>query len=48
METPQGIKPDWQVICELSTRMGYAMQYEHPSQIMEEIAQRGWAAVAGA
>lgn len=39
MEPPQGIKPDWQVICELSTRMGYPMRYAHPSQIMEEIAR---------
>jgi formate dehydrogenase alpha subunit len=31
-------KPDWEIICELSTRMGYPMHYEHPSAIMEEIA----------
>ena len=29
---------EWQVICELSTRMGYPMSYRHPSQIMDEIA----------
>jgi formate dehydrogenase alpha subunit len=34
-----GSKPDWKIICDLSTRMGYPMSYDHPSQIMEEIAQ---------
>ncbi|MBV6343105.1 molybdopterin oxidoreductase family protein [Candidatus Magnetobacterium casense] len=29
---------EWQVIQELSRRMGYAMNYSHPSQIMDEIA----------
>ncbi|TET40087.1 MAG: formate dehydrogenase subunit alpha [Dehalococcoidia bacterium] len=32
-------KPDWQIICQLASRMGYEMNYEHPSQIMEEIAK---------
>jgi len=32
-------KPDWQIICEISTRMGYAMKYNHPSEIMDEIAK---------
>lgn len=31
-------RPDWQIIAELSTRMGYPMHYESPSQIMAEIA----------
>lgn len=30
---------EWQVICELSTRMGYPMKYNHPSEIMDEIAR---------
>jgi formate dehydrogenase alpha subunit len=29
---------EWEVICELSTRMGYPMRYKHPSEIMDEIA----------
>ena len=29
---------EWQVICEISTRMGYPMHYNHPSEIMDEIA----------
>ncbi|MFQ5987935.1 MAG: formate dehydrogenase subunit alpha, partial [Dehalococcoidia bacterium] len=32
-------RPDWQIICQLASRMGYDMNYEHPSQIMEEIAK---------
>jgi len=31
-------KPDWEIICELATRMGHPMRYEGPRQIMEEIA----------
>jgi formate dehydrogenase alpha subunit len=31
--------PDWQIITKLSTKMGYAMDYNSPEQIMEEIAQ---------
>lgn len=31
-------KPDWQILCELSSRMGYPMDYETPAEIMEEIA----------
>jgi predicted molibdopterin-dependent oxidoreductase YjgC len=32
-------RPDWQIICQLASRMGYEMNYQHPSQIMEEIAK---------
>jgi formate dehydrogenase alpha subunit len=31
-------RPDWKILCDLSTRMGYPMEYETPSMIMEEIA----------
>ncbi len=31
-------KPDWRIICELSSRMNYPMEYESPVEIMEEIA----------
>jgi len=31
-------KAEWQVLCELSTRMGYPMHYQHPAEIMDEIA----------
>jgi len=29
---------EWQVLCKLSTLMGYPMSYNHPSEIMDEIA----------
>ena len=29
--------PDWQIICDLATKMGYKMAYDSPSEIMEEI-----------
>jgi predicted molibdopterin-dependent oxidoreductase YjgC len=32
-------KPEWQMICELAQKMGYKMSYNHPSEIMEEIAR---------
>ena len=31
--------PDWQIICELSKKMGYEMKYNSPSDIMDEISQ---------
>jgi formate dehydrogenase alpha subunit len=31
-------KPEWEVFCELSRRMGYPMNYRSPSDIMEEIS----------
>lgn len=29
---------NWQTICQMVTRMGYAMSYEHPSEIWDEMA----------
>ncbi len=39
VEPPHGILPDWRVVCEVSNRMGYPMPYQHPSEIMDEIAR---------
>ncbi|TKS59576.1 MAG: formate dehydrogenase subunit alpha [Nitrospira sp.] len=39
IDPPNGILPDWRVVCEVSTRMGYPMPYRHPSEIMDEIAK---------
>ena len=39
MEPVGDSRQDWEIICDLSTRMGYEMSYADPSQIMEEIAQ---------
>jgi formate dehydrogenase major subunit len=39
VDPPDGILPEWQVVCEVSRRMGYPMAYTHPSEIMDEIAE---------
>jgi formate dehydrogenase alpha subunit len=31
-------RPDWKILNDLSTKMGYSMKYQSPSEIMEEIA----------
>lgn len=41
VDPPDGVPPDWQVVCEVSTRMGYPMRYRHPSEIMDEMAALG-------
>ena len=38
VDAPGESKIDWQVVCEVATKMGYAMGYEGPSEIMDEIA----------
>lgn len=35
---PGEARPDWQVVCDISTAMGYPMSYPSPAAIMEEIA----------
>lgn len=39
VDPPNGILPDWRVACEVASRMGYPMSYQHPSEIMDEIAR---------
>ena len=34
----EGTLPDWRIVCELSSRMGYAMDYESPDDILNEVA----------
>ena len=31
-------RPDWEILCDLSSRMGYRMSYQSPAQVMEEIS----------
>lgn len=31
-------RPDWEITCDLSSRLGYAMSYGSPEQVMDEIA----------
>jgi formate dehydrogenase alpha subunit len=38
VDPPGEAMPDWGIICEISKRMGYEMDYESPAQIMAEIA----------
>ena len=32
-------RPDWEIICDISTRMGYEMKYGSASEIMDDMAQ---------
>ena len=38
VESPGEARPDWQILCDISSRMGYPMVYESACDIMEEIA----------
>jgi predicted molibdopterin-dependent oxidoreductase YjgC len=37
VEPPGEARADWEIICDLSGRMGYAMEYDSPADIFEEI-----------
>lgn len=39
VEPPGKAKPDWQIFCELSQKMGYEMSYASAEEIFEEICQ---------
>ncbi len=39
VDPPGEAKDDWRILCDLATRMGYAMTYGSPQEIMEEIAR---------
>jgi len=32
-------RPDWQIVCQISQKMGYNMNYDSPTEILEEIAK---------
>lgn len=32
-------RPDWEILCEVATRMGYPMHYSGPAEIMDEVAR---------
>ncbi|HDC92752.1 MAG TPA: formate dehydrogenase subunit alpha [Candidatus Acetothermia bacterium] len=38
LRPPGEARPDWEILCELSMRLGYPMSYRHPAEIMDEIA----------
>jgi predicted molibdopterin-dependent oxidoreductase YjgC len=35
---PGAARPEWRVLCELSSRLGYAMSYDSPAMVLDEIA----------
>lgn len=39
VEAPGEAKADWEIITELSAKMGYEMDYQNPAEIMDEIAE---------
>lgn len=39
VKSPGEAREDWEIICDLSTRMGYPMNYESAQDIMKEIAE---------
>jgi formate dehydrogenase alpha subunit len=38
LDPPGDARPDWQIICDVSTAMGYPMQYESASAVFDEMA----------
>jgi len=38
LDAPGQARPDWQIICQISTAMGYPMSYSDPSEIFDEMA----------
>ena len=38
VDAPGEARSDWEIVCDLSTRMGCPMKYKGPAQIMDEIA----------
>ncbi len=38
LNPPGEAKADWEIICCLAEKMGYPMSYQHPAEIMDEIA----------
>ncbi len=39
LDPPGEAKQDWEIICDISSRMGYQMSYDDPKAIMDEIAK---------
>ncbi len=38
LDPPGEAREDWRTICDVATALGYEMRYDHPSEIMDEIA----------
>ncbi len=37
LDPPGDARPDWEITCEISTRMGYAMEYDTPEEVFAEL-----------
>ena len=42
-----GVKEDWQILCDLSTKMGYPMQYNSSEEIWDEVRELAWEMYGG-
>ena len=42
-----GIKEDWEILCELSARMGYQMEYTSSEEIWDEVRKLAWEMYGG-
>jgi formate dehydrogenase major subunit len=38
IDSPGQARPDWQIICDIATRMGYPMRYNSPEEVFRELA----------
>jgi len=38
VDPPGQARPDWQILCDVSSAMGYKMSYDNPSRIFDEMA----------
>jgi len=39
VESPGVARPDWEILCDVATRMGYPMSYNGPADVMDEVAR---------
>jgi formate dehydrogenase (NADP+) alpha subunit len=42
-----GVKEDWEILCELSSRLGYPMQYNSSEEIWDEVRELAWEMYGG-
>ena len=42
-----GVKEDWEILCELSTRLGYPMNYSNSREIWDEVQTLAWEMYGG-
>ncbi len=46
--SPNGVRPDWKIICDLAGRLGFKMSYRNPAHIFQELSglMPSWAGLA--